>query len=165
VTGKPAFARVGGITLFNEALMWGLRGGIAAAPEHGLSTQWHVSVLELIKRLQPRVKALAQAENAEQTVDPTGRLNDAVLHEFAATPKCDLRVDLLPAAATAGSLGSLRHGQRGMIVDNVSDWPLVRQVDAGIYEIKIDTPDPFADFSDFLNLEPPAQNPQINVEP
>jgi hypothetical protein len=164
-TDKAAYARKNGITLFNEALLWGLRGGIAAAPDGAFSNKWHVSALELVKRLLPRVKALAQAEGAVQTADPAGRQNDALLHEYPTTPKVDLRVMLSPAAVVPVSTGSLRHGQLGMIVDNYKDWPLQRQVDAGIYEMRINATNGFKSYSDLLMFKPPNEVREIDLTP
>ena len=161
-TGTQAYARIGGVTLFNEALLWGLRGGIANSPDNS-HPEWHVSTLELVRGLRPRVKALADAENAEQTIDPAGILNNALFHEYEQTPKVDLRVDLLPTAATAGSQGLLEDGQARIVVQNVSDWPMEERLDAGIYKIKIDTPDGFLNFSDFLSLSPPDEYREIDV--
>ncbi len=164
-TDTIAYARQNGITLFNEALLWGLRGGIAAAPDEAFSKKWHVSALELVKRLVPRVKSLAQAEGATQTADPAGRQNDAMLHEYPTTPQVDLRVMLAPAAAVPVSTGSLRHGQLGMIVDNYNAWPLQRKVDAGIYEISIKATNGFKSYSDFLMFKPPNEIRQIDLTP
>lgn len=162
-TGTQAFARVGDVTLFNEALLWGLRGGFANAPENNFSEKWHVSTLELVKRLRLRVKALAEAENAKQTVDPTGRLNDALFHEYPQTPQVDLRVNLLPPAATLGSQGLLENGQEVIIAQNVNSWPMEERVDAGLYKIRIDTPEGYKNYSDFLSLNPPDENREIDV--
>lgn len=164
-TDTLAYARINGVTLLNEALLWGLRGGIAATPDPVFSGKWHVSAHELVKRLLPRVKSLALAEGADQTADPAGRVTDAVLHEYSNPPKVDLRVALSPDAAVPVSTGSLRHGQLGMIVDNYKNWPLVRPVDAGIYEVKIDTTNGFKGFNDFLTFKPPTEDRNIDLTP
>jgi len=164
-TGNAAYAHVRGQTLFNEALLWGLRGGIAAPPDPALSKKWHVSVLELVKSLLPRVKALALSERATQTADPAGRVSNAMLHEYVSTPKVDLRVALSPVDAVRVSTGSLRHGQLGMVVENYTNWPLERPVDAGVYEMKIEVTNGFRSYSDLLMIKPPNEIRNIDLSP
>jgi hypothetical protein len=165
VTGTQAFARIGGMTLFSEALLWGLRGGIAALPDEALADSWHVSVLELVKRLPLRVRALAEAEGAQQTVDATGRLNDALFHEYTATPKVDLHLNVLPPDIAANCVGSLRHDRQGFVLQNVAAWPIEQQVDAGIYEVKIDVPNAPNPFTEFCSFRPPAARKEFEFQP
>lgn len=164
-TGKPAYARTGGVTIFSEALLWGLRGGIAAPPDGRFATRWHVSALELVKRLLPRVMALALKEGASQTADCTAVQHDTVLHEYALTPAVRLTVELSPPAAALVSKGRLRHGHLGVIVNNYKNWPLRRTVQAGIYEVSIVATNGFKSYSDFLMFKPPEELREIDLTP
>ena len=164
-TGTNAYARMGGVTLFNEALLAALRGGIAIEPEPGVSDKWHVSTHGLVRHLRPRVKALAAAENAEQTVDSVVQFEDALLHEYVTTPSVDFRIDLDPAAAHPGSDGLLTDGADHTIAQTTDTWPMEEKVDAGIYKLKINTADPFKDFSDFLKVNPSLVNLHVDVTP
>lgn len=161
-TGTEAYARIGGVTLFNEALLWSLRGHNASPPEDNFSDAWHVSVQGLVKRLGFRVKALAELEGAEQTVDPAGRLNDAVFHEYPDTPAVYLQIDLIPDTANNKSKGSLRNDNEVLINEQL-DWPIVSQVAAGLYEIQVTSPTGFKSFNKFVSLMPPQANPKIDV--
>ena len=165
VTGTQAFARIGGMTLFSEALLWGLRGGIAARPDDAIADGWHVSVLELLRRLPSRVEALAQAEGAKQTVDATGRLKDALFHQYATTPKVDLHLNVLPPDVAASCLGSLRHDRQGFVLQNVTDWPIEQQVDAGIYEVRIEVQNAPNPFTEYCSFEPPDARKEYEFQP
>ncbi len=162
-TGEQAFARVGGISLFTEALLGGLRGGIAQTPDPGISQRWHVSVLELVRRLRGRVEALAVVEGVEQSVDPAGRLNEALFHEYGAPPDVDVTVSLQPEAATHGSAGSLRHGKLGFVLENATEWPMQGRFVAGFYELSIKPAAGFQRFSDFISVRPPAAHEDVEL--
>lgn len=164
-TGTPAFARPGGVTLFNEALLEALHGGIAVEPEPGVSDKWHVSTHGLVRHLRQRVKALAAAENADQTVDSVVQFQDALLHEYGSTPSVDLRIDLDPAAAHPGSDGKLTDGGDQTIAQTTDIWPIEETVEAGIYKLKINTAAQFKDFSDFLKVNPNLDNHHVDVTP
>ena len=164
-TGTKAYARIGGVTLFNEALLSGLRGGIAVKPESGVSSHWHISTFGLVKHLRPRVKALADAENAEQSVDSIVRIQDSLLHEYLVTPSVNLSIELDPAAAHAGSEGRLTDGDSLTIAQTTDIWPMAQTVDVGIYKLKIDTVDAFLNHSDFLEVEPHLTNQRFDLTP
>lgn len=140
-TGEPAFARVNGISLFTESLLAGLNGAIAAAPERPFCAKWHVSTLELAKKLPTMVQALAAAERAGQTIDTAGRLANVVLHEYPRSPDVALTVAISPEAEAERCVGSLRHGQRGLIRQDVTEWPMQQTVEAGIYEVLVKLPE------------------------
>ncbi len=164
-TGTQAFARPGGVTLFNEALMASLAGAAATGPQAGGIDSWHVSVTELIRRLPDEVMSLAEAEGAEQSVDIAGKIHEAVVHEFEETPQVDLRVELLPEAARAVSRGSLKHDATTVIVEDFTDWPLQEKVDAGLYLLNIEAEAPFESWNQILDLDPPEMTAEVDVEP
>lgn len=160
-TGKQAFARIGGISLFTEALLSGLGGRIAAAPESGISNRWHVSAIELVRRLPAAVQTLASQEGEEQTIEATGRIQDALFHEYVRVPEVDLQVQLWPEERVEGCKGSLRQGFE-IIRDGVEAWPLRERVAAGIYEMQVIPPrgDPIAQMQ---RAVPPVFDWQIEV--
>ena len=162
-TGKEAFARVGGVTLFNEALMWALRGSVAVGPEAEVNN-WHVPVTALIKQLPDRVHFLASNKSVEQSVDIAGKIHEAVFHEYAVAPNVDLRIDLSPAEAIPVSKGSLKHKGIIPIVENYSDWPLQQSVEAGLYSLDIQTADPYKPRFELLEIKPPEKHAEYNVE-
>jgi hypothetical protein len=164
-TGKPAYARVNGITLFWEGLKWGLEGGIAVEPETGVSTNWHVSAHGLNKRLKPRVAALAEAENAEQMVESEIRFDDVLFHEYLAIPKVEVSVDVAPATAAAASQGALMNALDQPVMQTVNHWPMTKRVEAGIYKLTIEPPAGFKRYSEFETIRPPMVTRQINVSP
>lgn len=162
-TGREAFARAGGVTLFNEALMWAVRGGAAVGPEDAGIGSWHVSVTSLISRLPNRVRALAAAEGADQSVDIAGKPIEAVFHEYAEIPKVDLTVALLPDKAKSVSRGTLKQNATVPVVEDFADWPMHTQVEAGLYLLSVEATAPFHDRDEILPLKPPERYTEINV--
>ena len=157
-TGKQAYARVGGVTLFNEALLWALRGNVANGPEADMD-HWHIPVTALIKHLPEYVKALAADCGAEQSVDIAGKIHEAVIHECPDTPKVELCIDLTPEDAKPVSKGCLKLNAKTPVIDNYSNWPIQQPVDAGLYLLDISTVAPFHSKSDVLNIKPPPKPP------
>jgi hypothetical protein len=164
ITGKPAYARPNGRTLFCEALLWALGGGAVASPEDGGLDAWHVSVATLLKALPARVSALAQAEGAEQFVDVAGRPLEAVFHEYKTPPDSDLRVELAPPEAKTKARATLKFDDQ-ILVDALAEWPLERRVAAGLYRLDIVSDPPFLRREKILNIKPPSHATSINVTP
>jgi hypothetical protein len=163
-TGTAAYARVDDVTLFNEALLWALRGGAATGPEAGVDC-WHVPVTALISRLPERVKALAMRAGVEQSVDIAGKIHEAVLHELPAPPKVDLRIDVRPEAARLVSRGTLKQNADAVVVQDFAAWPLQRQVDAGLYLMSVESSAPFVGRNKLLNVKPPTETTEVSVSP
>ncbi|MCP4471631.1 MAG: hypothetical protein GY815_13275 [Gammaproteobacteria bacterium] len=164
-TGTQAYARIGGVTLFNEALLWALRGGIANSPDKTLSQKWHISTLELVKSLRPKVRELADQENAEQTVDSKGIKRAALFHEYPQIPTVKLRVDLLPDNLATRSEGLVEDKQSTIVAQTSCNWPMQECLEAGLYKIKIGTPAGFPDVSDLLSLSPPDEAKEYEIMP
>lgn len=163
-TGRPAYARPGGVTLFNEALMWALGGAAATGPEESIPS-WHVPVTQLIRRLPERVKTLALAEGAEQSVDIAGKIHEAVIHELSKPPTVDLHIDVRPEPARTSSRGTLLQNGTNPVVDNYSAWPLNKPVDAGLYLINIQSSPPYQNRSEIIDVKPPAATKEFEVSP
>lgn len=163
-TGKAAYARPGGVTLFNEALMWALGGGAAAGPEDD-TPSWHVPVTQLIKRLPERVKSLATASGADQSVDIAGKIHEAVLHELPKPPAVDLRVDVRPEPARPGCRGTLKRNGTTVVLNDFAAWPLQQPVDAGLYLMSIKASAPYVDRDEIIQVKPPSAMKDIEVSP
>lgn len=161
-TGKEAYARVGGVTLFNEALLWALKGNAAIGPE-GNVNNWHVPVTSLIRLLPDRVLFLATREGVEQSVDIAGKIHDAVFHVYTVPPNVDLSIVLSPAEAIGVTTGSLKFKGSIPIVENYSAWPLQQSVGAGLYSIDIQTSDPYKPKFDILDVRPPEKRAEYDV--
>jgi hypothetical protein len=163
-TGKPAYARPSKRTLFGESLLWALDGGAATSPEENGVDAWHVSVTSLIQKLPMRVRTLAQAENAEQSVDIAGRVLEAVFHEFDGAPQADLQVDLAPPEAQPKARATLKLDDE-VVVDDLAEWPLKRRVEAGLYLLDVATDAPYVPRQKVLNIKPPSISTRITVTP
>lgn len=156
-TREAAFARVLDRTLFCDALLWALTGAAATGPDHLDDRSWHVSVMNLLSKVDGRVSALARGFAEEQNVDPTGRVRDAVVQRFERTPLVDLRVDLSPAEAGAAARARLlATGGRALDSDGTA-WPLRWKVEAGLYVLEVEVPPPFRRHTEPLMLAPPEK--------
>ncbi|MFG0317868.1 MAG: caspase family protein [Planctomycetota bacterium JB042] len=161
-TREAAFARTGETTLFGQALLWALDGGAAAGP-NDVDDGWHVSVMNLLSRIDRKVEALAGRFGEEQHVDPTGRVKDAVVHRFREVPAVDLSVRLAPEAARAVADARLFRDARDPVDATGTEWPRRWRVDAGLYVLDIEAPPPFHSWTAILQLEPPEQVCDVEV--
>jgi hypothetical protein len=152
-TREAALARVGGTSLFNEALLWALRGGAAQGGSHGVD-EWHVPAFELFSEVKARVAELAGEYEEEQNVDPAGRFGKAAIHRFAEPPLVNLHVQLYPTNASPAPLGSLLLNAQYPVVERYSSWPLEKKVQAGIYLLTVEPSAPWQRHSEILELKP-----------
>jgi hypothetical protein len=164
-TDSPAYGCKNGVTLFNEALMGGLRGKIAESPKKGVSQHWTVTTFELAKQLPARLEYLARKHGVEQTVDPAGRLINAVFHTYQKTPIADLTIALSPMEQAQGCVGCLRNGALKTVVQGVRDWPMTQRLEAGIYTIEVVTPGHAYDRAESLGLTPPSLDHTVELVP
>jgi Caspase domain len=162
ITGTEAFARPGGRTLFSEALLWALTKGAIEPPQAGTAV-WHVPVTALIRVLPDQVQALANAEQADQSVDIAGKIHEATFQELPSAPRVDLRIEVDPEVARNVTRGTLKHGSGKLIARSISAWPFERPVDAGLYTLTIRTKKPFVSMSDILDVRPPAMTRGVRV--
>jgi hypothetical protein len=161
-SGNAAYARPGGQTLFNEALMWALDGKVAVGPDAQF-TDWHIPVTELIKYLPDKVKALAMAEGVEQSVDITGKIHEAVFHECVFPPQVELTIDLQPDIAYPHYSGQLQLNGNQTIINNYVNWPLTQHVVAGLYLLDLQAQAPYANYREILQLKPPKKSVNVRV--
>lgn len=152
-TGEAALARVGGTSLFNEALLWALRGGAAQGGSDGID-EWHVPAFELFSEVKTRVAELAGEYEEEQNVDPAGRFGKAAIHRFAEPPLVNLHVQLHPTDASPAPLGSLLLNAQHPIVERYSSWPLDKRVHAGLYLLTVEPSAPWQKHSEILEIKP-----------
>lgn len=163
ITGKAAYARPNGRTLFYEALMWALDGGAVESPEDGIEA-WHVSVTSLTEKLRNRVSALAQAAGAVQSVGLAGLPLNAVFHELRATPQVDLRMELAPPEANLKARATLQLDD-DVVLEAVANWPIEKRVLAGLYRLDVAADPPFVARKTALNIKPPSTTANVKVTP
>ena len=140
-----AFAEVGGLTLFSQAMLAALRGAAAVGPEEKLGLGWHVSAARLGEVVQERVAELAKAKSEDQSVEPVGWPGRAVVHRFVEPPSVRVVLSLEPSlAADHATVSMLFDGDEDQkTVDEAADWPLERTIPAGLYQIKVGTKEPY----------------------
>jgi hypothetical protein len=139
-TRENAFADPQGLTIFTQALLWALRGAAAVGKDESCPV-WHVSSSRLSLVLPTRVKALAQAGGADQSVDVTGKPLDVVVQQFETPPQVDIEVALSPADLDPPPVAQLRF-EGTQAVDVAPGWPLKVRASAGIYELTADVAGP-----------------------
>ncbi|MGB5487341.1 MAG: hypothetical protein WBN06_08130 [Lysobacterales bacterium] len=163
-TGKEAFAFVDGVTVFNKALMWALKGGVATGPEDNGIDKWHIPVTNLIKSLPEKVKSLALAESADQSVDIAGKIHEAIFHQFPDAPQVDLSIDLIPSEAKTSCTGTLKRDATIPVIEDFADWPMHEKLDAGLYLLNVKAEAPFTNRDQILQLVPPEKSTEVSVE-
>jgi hypothetical protein len=152
---ENAFARVGGTSLFNQALLSALRSEAVIGPDASCE-EWHVSVAQLIRLLPGRVRALLPERPGEQNVDVTGRVIDAVVQRFASPPTVDIVVRLRPEGVAPRPIATVQFGGSEP-VDVPADWPLVFTGAAGLYLLEVAVEPPLVQGArKILNALPPA---------
>lgn len=140
-TRGTAAAERGGTSLFNQAVLWALRGAGAVGPDE-LSDEWYVSVTSLIRLLASEIERLADSHGEEQTFDLDGRPLEAVVHRFQTPPDVDVVLSLRPTAATHATRGCLLLNGRDRVFE-WDTWPFQEQVEPGIYALEITPHPPF----------------------
>ncbi|MBA1193059.1 hypothetical protein G7007_09320 [Pseudomonas entomophila] len=155
-TGEQAFARIGQLTLFCEALMLALAEGHAASSEGERASPWLVTTSGLQMFLRRTVKLLADERDESQLTECTGVFNDEIFHECVSAPAVDLTVQVksgLPAFDYMAKISQLDR----ILFDNHCEWPLNTRVPAGLYKIEVTTLSTSEKDSDHLNLTPPSR--------
>lgn len=132
-TGEQAYARPRG-TLFSEALLAGLRGSSLRGPD-ATSKHWYVSLFDLISWIDARVKKDSRSSNADQRIDPTGRVLDMVVQRFEKPP--DVQVTLRMVPATLSPAPKVTIDANATVVARFSSWPVKGVIPAGRYRITV----------------------------
>jgi hypothetical protein len=138
-TGESAYARPRG-TLFSDALLAGLRGAAVTGPRPGGIPDWHVRLFDLITWIDARVKKVAKANAADQSIDPTGRVLDLVLQRFTTPP--DVRVTLRLSPKDNEPLPDVVIDRETRVVANFVSWPAKGVIPAGRYRITVNSTPP-----------------------
>jgi Caspase domain len=163
-TDSAAYGKPGGVSLFSEALSWALKDAGAAQGPNNSSDAWNVSVTGLIDFLPDKVKELAEQHNEEQSVDIAGKVHNALFHQYADPPKVQLNIYLSPQAAEPKSTWTILNNDFNIVFANQSQWPIVEKVDAGLYQFKVSTVNPFVPKVALLDVKPPSHNQSIEVD-
>ena len=166
-TLQQSFGRPGGRTLFCEALLRGLRADALSPPTPPLCDAWHVSSYSLSEALTRRVAAAASAAGEVQTVHhfTRGLSPYAVLHRLAGRPRVDLTVRLAPPDAAPVTTASVYFESGSPVPDVPTAWPLVMQLEAGLYSLQLETQRPYRPVIRPLNLSPPGVELEAKVAP
>lgn len=151
---QAAYGRPGGVSLFNEALLWLLRS-TGTTGRLTKENNWYVSFSVLLEFLPRRVYELARAEGEEQIVTIDGAINDALFHVFDEPPEVDLMLNLYPTEAAQRAPAKLTYKLNEVIFDNCRSWPMSVRVKAGIYTLKIEPESQFQEYEDRFPVEPP----------
>jgi len=162
-TGSLAYGRLGGESLFNEALMWALRSAGAAEGPTENDDYWRVTVTRLIKVLPDRVKELAAAFGASQSVDVAGKVHEATVHTYPETPNVELQISLTPEDAENSSKADLVQGDGVVILGHHEQWPLIATVEAGLYTLSVNATGPYKSRMNILDVKPPQFKKAIEL--
>jgi len=132
-TRELAFADPRSLTIFTQALLWALRSAGATGPDE-TCPEWHVSSTKLSQVLPSRVRELLGGAGGDQSVEVTGRANEAVVHRFADPPQVDIEAVVSPDGLDPAPIASLLfEGTAPVQVD--PSWPVRVRATAGLYQL------------------------------
>jgi len=156
-----AWARIDGVSLFNEALLACLRRN-AATPPPQQNDGWRVTTGSLAAVLKPHV--LKASGSAQQVVELTGHLGTTTetLHVFKQPPTAKVTVQLTPEQAQDSSTASLYLAGKPVIED-ADQWPIERELKSGIYTIQVSAEAPYANTLDSVPVKPPSTSYKVTV--
>lgn len=156
-----AWARPGGVSLFNEGLVNALREE-AATPPQGDTDHWCVTTSSLARFLNAYV--VQQSGNLNQQVYISGHLGttNEVLHEFATPPSFNLTVTLEPTDAYAVATADIDKDD-DPVVHNANDWPLQRELPGGMYVIRINAEPEYRNATRAYSLTPQNCNYEVRL--
>lgn len=139
ISGAKAYGRPDGVTLFNEALMHGLVSGEAAQSDGEDESPWEVTATSLIEYLSSAVPRLARAAGAEQFVENTGIIENAVMHSMVVAPSVDFEADVIPQIHREHCTNFNLKSSSCIHIESNSSWPLNTVLPAGLYSAAWDT--------------------------
>ncbi|MFO1495634.1 MAG: caspase family protein [Lysobacterales bacterium] len=165
ITGTSAYGLPGGRSLFAEALLQTLHDGAAAEGPDGQALEhWHVPVTRLLATLPRRVSEAARLLEREQSVEAAGMPLPAVFHVYPETPRAEFTVSLQPDAAAASSQLIVRD-EALEPVPTSAEWPSTAVVDAGLYQVEVQTAAPYRPYKKLVNVKPPMTPHTARVTP
>ncbi|WP_060513019.1 caspase family protein [Pseudomonas sp. NBRC 111124] len=162
-SGQTAYGRPNKVTLFNEALMVGLKEGYAAKTDKPNDPTWRVSTTSLIEYLPSAVEILATAHGRLQKVDVTGRVINSCLHECLSPPNVDLTVTICQTKNPSNYSAELSF-RGNKIGHTLTSWPTKTKVRAGLYLVKVTTASPPDIRMDPYSIEPPASEMELPLQ-
>ena len=136
-TREEAFAEVGGVSIFCQALLAALRGASARERDWDCA-DWHVCSNNLSATLPDRVEKLMGTNPGQQAVDLAGRSLNVVLQRLRSPPDADVRIELSPADRSPQPAAELLF--RGSIPQEIGPrWPLEFRGPAGLYLLNVES--------------------------
>lgn len=157
-TGEQAFARARG-TLFSEALLAGLRGASLRGPDAS-SSQWYVGLFDLITWIDERVKKDSRSNDANQSIDPSGRVLGMVVQRFQTPPDVDVTLRLVPRTFTPTPIVVI--DAKAKEIATFSAWPARGVIPAGRYRITVHSRH---NVVEDVEIKPPKFVLSLKVEP
>lgn len=148
-------------SVFCQALLEALRAGAAVEPD-GSCPDWHVSTYSLDERLKLRVQELARQHGKQQHVHTTGRWGKAIVHRLP-PPRVRLKVNLLPSTAAPFTSASLLLNAKTPVRRIPRGWPLVTDINPGMYLLTVTTRSPFNSVNDIVDAKPPTVDRDVEV--
>jgi hypothetical protein len=148
-------------SVFCQALLESLRQGAVVAPD-GSCPDWHVSTYSLAERLKLRVQEIARAYGKKQHVETNGCWGNAVVHRMP-PPLVRLKVNLLPSTAAPFTSAALLLNAKTPVRRIPKGWPLVTEIDPGMYLLTVTAKHPFNSVNDILDVKPPALDRDVEV--
>ncbi|MEM9386736.1 MAG: caspase family protein [Pseudomonadota bacterium] len=158
---EQAWARPGGVSLFNEALIKGLDRDAATRPQVQ-GGDWCVTTGSLAKTLNDYVgKASGNLRQHVYVAGHVGTTNE-VIRTFSEPPPARLTISLNPTQAHSTATADI-HQDDKQVVSNADDWPVARDLPAGLYIVQVKAAPDYADTTRSVALDPPACEREVTL--
>lgn len=158
---EMAWAKIGGVSLFNEGLLNALRKE-AAAPPQGASENWCVTTSSLARALNDHV--VRASGDLSQKVHLSGHMGttNEVLHEYSAPPLLDLTITLQPEAAYEVASANIDQDDTNIVAD-AREWPIKRELPGGMYIVHVHAQPDYPDATRAHTLTPQDRAKEVTL--
>ena len=125
----------------------------------------NISLLVLLLFCAAALSAQTRNLSVEGIVtDTAGMPLPAVFHVYPETPRAEFTVSLQPDAAAATSQLIVRD-EALEPVPTSAEWPSTAVVDAGLYQVEVQTAAPYRPYKKLVNVKPPMTPHTARVTP
>ena len=109
----------------------------------------------LYEVLSASVRRASHEIGEEQTVDLAGRPSGGIVQQLAETPTVRFRLDVLPERARSVSQVALLRDAQEPVPGLNRGWPIVADLKAGLYLLRVVSEPPFRNKDGILDVAPP----------
>ena len=132
---ESAWARTGGVSLFNEALLKSLRKDAATQSQRGNET-WCITTSSLVVALNEHVKRASGTHRQEVYLAGHPGLTTEMIYVFPEPPTGNLTIVLTPPDAHDVATAEINRDDVS-VLSGAQEWPVECELPAGLYIIHV----------------------------